>query len=66
MLQKNIPSHLRDSRNRWFALSKRARIVAVSKDRVAEGAITNIEDLADPKWKDKICTRPGSHAYNRS
>ena len=65
-LQKNIPSHLRDSKNRWFALSKRARIVAVSKKRVISGSITNIEDLADPKWKGKICTRPGSHAYNRS
>ena len=65
-LQKNIPSHLRDSNNRWFALSKRARIVAVSKDRVTPGAITKIEDLSDPKWKGKICTRPGSHSYNRS
>ena len=66
ILQKNIPAHLRDSKNRWFALSKRARIVTVSKERVTPGAIINIEDLADPKWKGKICTRPGSHAYNRS
>ena len=66
VLKKNIPSHLRDSKNRWFALSKRARIVAVSKERVTDGAIKRIEDLADPKWKGKICTRPGSHAYNRS
>jgi len=66
ILQKNIPSHLRDSKNRWFALSKRARIVAVSKERVMPGTIINIEDLADVKLKGKICTRPGSHAYNRS
>jgi len=66
LLENNVPSHLRDSKNRWFALSKRARIVAVSKERVATGAIKRIEDLADPKWKGKICTRPGSHAYNRS
>ena len=65
-LQKNIPSHLRDSNNRWFALSKRARIVVVSKERVATRAIERIEDLTNPKWKGKICTRPGSHAYNRS
>ncbi len=66
VLENNIPFHLRDSQNRWFAFSKRARIVAVSKERVATGAIEKIEDLADPKWKGKICTRPGSHAYNRS
>ena len=66
VLQKNIPSHLRDSNNRWFALSKRARVVVASKERVAIGSIERIEDLTNPKWKDKICTRPGSHAYNRS
>ena len=66
VLQKNIPSHLRDRNNRWFALSKRARIVVASKERVATGAIERIEDLTNPKWKGKICTRPGSHAYNRS
>jgi iron(III) transport system substrate-binding protein len=66
ILEKNIPVHLRDNNNRWFALSKRARIIAVSKERVATGAIKKIEDLTDPKWKGKICTRPGSHAYNRS
>ncbi len=65
-LQENIPSHLRDSNNRWFALSKRARIVVASKERVATRAIERIEDLTNPKWKGKICTRPGSHAYNRS
>lgn len=66
VLEKNIPSHLRDSQNHWFALSKRARIVVVSKERVETGAIKRIEDLADSKWKGKICTRSGSHAYNRS
>ena len=66
ILQDNIPSHLRDSKNRWFALSKRARILAVSKERVPMGSINNIEDLANEKWKGKICTRKGSHDYNRS
>lgn len=66
ILKMNIPEHLRDSKNRWFALSKRARIVAVSKDRVPDGSIMRIEDLSDSKWKGKICTRPGSHDYNRS
>ena len=66
ILNTNIPSHLRDSNNKWFSLSKRARIVAVSKDRVVDGVISEIEDLSDPKWKGKICTRKGSHDYNRS
>jgi len=65
-LLKNIPSHLRSSDNTWFGLSKRARIIVMSKDRVDKGAITRIEDLADPRWKGKICTRPGSHVYSRA
>ena len=66
ILNMNIPNHLRDSNNKWFALSKRARIVAISKERVSTDSIKRIEDLSDPKWKGKICTRPGSHDYNRS
>jgi len=66
VLQKNIPSYLKDSKNRWFALSKRARIVVASKDRVMPDTIKRIEDLSDTRWKGKICTRKGSHDYNRS
>ena len=65
-LSRAVPSHLRDPDGRWFALSKRARVIAVSKDAVPEGAITRYEDLADPKWAGRICTRPGSHVYNRA
>ena len=66
ILKQNIPAHLRDVDNQWFALSKRTRLLAVSKDRVAEGELTRIEQLSDPKWKGRICTRPGSHNYNRA
>ena len=66
ILEANIPPHLRDRDNRWFGLSKRARILAVARGRVAPDAIRRIEDLADPKWKGRVCTRPGSHVYNRA
>ena len=66
VLQRNIPSHLRDPENRWFGFSTRARVVAYSRSRVDAGQIQRIEDLADPKWKGRICSRPGSHVYNRA
>lgn len=66
VLASNVPPHLRATDNRWFALSTRARLVATSVDRVAEDAIADIEDLADPEWAGRICTRKGSHVYNRS
>ena len=66
VLTQAVPAHLRDPDGRWFALSKRARVIAVSKERVPAGAIAHYEDLADPEWEGRICTRPGSHVYNRA
>ena len=61
-LVENIPARFRDPQGQWFGLTTRARIVYASRDRVAQNAIT-YEELADPKWKGKICTRSGQHAY---
>ena len=66
ILRENVPAHLRDAGNRWFAFSKRARIVAVSKRINDAKFIRRYEDLADPKWRGRICSRPGSHVYNRA
>lgn len=64
VLTQNIPATLRDPENHWFGLTTRARIVYASKDRVADGEVTTYEDLADPKWKGRICTRSGTNDYN--
>lgn len=66
VLESNIPAHFRDPGNQWFGLTTRSRIIYTSKERVAEGEISTYEDLADPKWKGKICTRSGKHTYNLS
>lgn len=62
-LEKAIPPSLRDGAGHWFALTRRARVVYAAKDRVKDTAIT-YEDLADPKWRGKICSRSGQHTYN--
>lgn len=64
VLAANIPAEFRDPGNQWFGLTSRARIVYASKERVADGEVTTYEDLADPKWKGRICTRSGTHDYN--
>jgi iron(III) transport system substrate-binding protein len=64
VLQANIPAQYRDPGNQWFGLTSRARIIYASKDRVAAGEVTTYEDLADPKWTGRICTRSGTHDYN--
>jgi iron(III) transport system substrate-binding protein len=60
-----IPAPYRDSANHWFGVTMRSRIVYASKERVKQDAIT-YEELADPKWKGKICVRSGQHVYNTS
>jgi iron(III) transport system substrate-binding protein len=62
-INAKIPANLRDPGNTWFALTMRARVVYASVERVKQDKIT-YEELADPKWKGKICLRPGNHPYN--
>jgi iron(III) transport system substrate-binding protein len=64
VLDANVPEALRDPNDLWYGLTSRARIVYASKERVAEGEVTTYEDLADPKWKGRLCTRSGLHDYN--
>ena len=65
-LRAAIPAHLRSKNNTWFGFSKRSRVIALNKSLVGKEQITRFEDLADPKWIGKICSRPGSHVYNRA
>jgi iron(III) transport system substrate-binding protein len=64
-LNTAIPPAYRDADNHWFGLTMRARVIYASKDRVKQEAIS-YEELADPKWKGKVCTRSGQHVYNTS
>lgn len=63
VLKNQIPAEFRGTDNQWFALTTRARVVYASRARVKQDAIT-YEELADPKWKGKICIRSGQHVYN--
>ncbi len=64
-LSSAVPAEMRDSGNAWFGVSLRARVIYASKDRVGDAPIT-YEELADPKWKGKICIRDGQHIYNNA
>lgn len=62
ILTESIPAQLRDANNEWFSLSMRARVVYAAKE-LGLKEIT-YEELAEPKWKGKICVRSGQHPYN--
>ncbi len=63
VVRANIPPQYRDEEGHWFGLTLRSRVVFASRERVAQDTIT-YEELADPKWKGRICTRSGQHVYN--
>lgn len=64
VLNANVPEIYRDPEGQWFGLTTRARIIYASKDRVAAGEVTTYEDLANAKWRGRLCTRSGTNAYN--
>ena len=66
VLDSTIPSYLKDEENKWFGLTKRARIIAYSKERVQPEELTTYEALTESKWKDKILIRASNNIYNQS
>jgi iron(III) transport system substrate-binding protein len=62
VLEAAIPDNLRATDGSWFALSLRARVVYAAADLGLE-SIT-YEELADPRWEGRLCTRSGQHPYN--
>ncbi|ABD89473.1 Fe(3+) ABC transporter substrate-binding protein [Rhodopseudomonas palustris] len=65
VIDEIVPPQYRDPDGHWAGISMRARVIYASKDRVKQQAIT-YEELADPKWKGKICIRSGQHIYNNA
>ncbi|SEK94385.1 iron(III) transport system substrate-binding protein [Colwellia chukchiensis] len=61
-LSEAIPAQFKASDNTWYGLTTRVRNIYSAKRL---GKIDfNYEDLADEKWRGKVCTRSGKHPYN--
>jgi len=65
-LQDKIPANLRHPEGLWFGFSSRARVLVYNTDKIEDGVLTSYEDLADPKWKGRICVRSSGNIYNQS
>ncbi len=65
-LRAAVPLAYRHPGDLWFGLTMRARVIYYAKDRVAAGAIQRYEDLADPKWRGRVCVRSSRHYYNQA
>jgi iron(III) transport system substrate-binding protein len=61
-IEQAVPANLRGGDGQWIALAIRPRVVMVRKDDAL--ASIDYEDLADPKWRGKLCMRAASHQNN--
>lgn len=66
ILQKAVPSHLKDPDQKWFGLSVRARTIAYNPEKVQDGELKSYEGLADAQWKGRLCLRTSKKVYNQS
>ena len=66
VLNSNIPRHLRDPENQWFALSVRARTIAYDTRKVEPSELTGYAGLADDKWEGKLCLSSSENVHNQS
>ncbi|WP_323774898.1 extracellular solute-binding protein [Alcanivorax sp.] len=66
VLKNNVPDALTDPKKQWYGLTVRARTLVYSKDRLQPSELSTYEDLADPKWKGRLCLRTSKKVYNQS
>ncbi|MCP9848435.1 extracellular solute-binding protein [Cyanobium sp. Morenito 9A2] len=65
-LLRDVPVNLRDSKGRWYALTRRVRFVVVNPKQVNPASIRTYADLARPGLKGKLCLRDRKSVYNQS
>ena len=64
-IKANINDAFEDKNGYWVPITYRARIVVYSNDRVDPSELSTYEDLANPKWKNRLLVRSSSNAYNQ-
>ena len=61
-----LPANLREPGGHWFGFSRRARGVAYNPAKVQAADVDTYEELADPKFRGRICVRAADNIYNLS
>jgi iron(III) transport system substrate-binding protein len=65
-LESRVPAAFRHPQGHWFGFSYRARTIVYNKNKVKAGEISSFAELAEPKWKGRVCARSGQNIYNLS
>lgn len=65
-VKNRVPANLQDKDGNWLGLTTRSRVIIYAKDRVKPEELNTYEDLADKKWRNRICVRSSNNIYNQS
>ena len=65
-LENDVPIGLKDPNKRWYALTRRVRVMIANPKVVDISKINDYSDLADPSLKGKVCLRNRKSPYNQS
>lgn len=66
VVNANVPEKYRSAQDLWTGLSLRARTIFYDPSKVKPEDLSTYADLADPKWKGKLCLRTSKKVYNQS
>ena len=65
-LENDVPAGLKDPDKKWYALTRRVRVMVANPKVVDVSKIKDYTDLADPSLKGKVCLRNRKSPYNQS
>ena len=65
-LENDVPTGLKDPDKKWYALTRRVRVMVANPKKVDISRINDYTDLADPSLKGKVCLRNRKSPYNQS
>tara|TARA_B100001989_G_scaffold225994_1_gene181358 strand:+ start:1493 stop:2515 length:1023 start_codon:yes stop_codon:yes gene_type:complete len=65
-LENDVPIGLKDKEKKWYALTRRVRVMVANPKVVDVTKINDYSDLADPSLKGKVCLRNRKSPYNQS
>ena len=65
-LENDVPNGLKDKDKKWYALTRRVRVMVANPKVVDINKIKDYTDLADPSLKGKVCLRNRKSPYNQS
>ncbi len=65
-LDKEVPKAYRDPAGRWYALTRRVRVIVANPSVVDISKIRTYSDLADSSLEGKVCLRKRKSPYNQS